>query len=291
MSRRELAGDRAAARRGQVRARYGAIATAGDGCTPDRGRSSCCGTNASGPCCLRGSGCGGSDYSPRELASVPSGANLRLGCGNPTALLDLKPREIVLDLGSGAGIDCFLAARKVGPRGHVIGVDMTAEMLGKARENARRGRYANVEFRLGEIEHLPVADRSVDVVISNCVVNLSPEKAAVYREAWRVLRPGGRLAISDVLATRPPSAHERADPEQWSGCRSGAVPAQKVRMFLRRAGFREVVVRPTPLGKRASPRRGEVPLGVVPAEIRAVRPREPVPKRPAPVSGRPRSAA
>jgi arsenite methyltransferase len=133
-------------------------------------------------------------YSPEETAAVPEGSNLGLGCGNPQAIAGLKPGEVVLDLGSGAGFDCFLAARQVGNSGHVIGVDMTPAMLEKARNNASRGEYRNVEFRLGEIEHLPLANQSVDVVISNCVINLSPEKAKVFAEAFRVLRPGGRLA-------------------------------------------------------------------------------------------------
>jgi ubiquinone/menaquinone biosynthesis C-methylase UbiE len=181
---------------------------------------------------------------------------------------------VVLDLGSGAGIDCFLAAKKVGAKGHVIGVDMTPEMVGKARENARKGHYANVEFRLGEIEHLPVADDSVDVVLSNCVINLAPRKGPVYREAYRVLRPGGRLAISDVVATRPISARDRADSSLWSSCSSGALEANEVRTLLKRAGFHDVQLDLKIPKEVPETLRGQASLGVVSADIRAVKPRE-----------------
>ncbi len=205
---------------------------------------------------------------------MPEGANLGLGCGNPTALLALQPRQVVLDLGSGAGIDCFLAAKRVGTKGQVIGVDMTPEMLGRARENARRGHYTNVEFRLGEVEHLPVADDSVDVVISNCVINLVPDKGQVYREAFRVLRRGGHLAISDVVATRPISARERADPSLWSSCSSGAIEGKEVEALLRRVGFQEVRLDLKLPDQVPESLRGPASLGVVPADIRAVKPRE-----------------
>jgi len=165
-----------------------------------------------------------------------------LGCGNPRAIAALRKGEVVLDLGAGGGFDCFLAARQVGPRGHVIGVDMTPEMVAKARENARRGRFKNVEFRLGEIEHLPVADNSVDVIISNCVINLSPDKEQVYREAHRVLKPGGRLAISDVVALKPIPVAVRRDFDKYAGCVAGALEVRKLTCILRAVGFRDVRV-------------------------------------------------
>jgi ubiquinone/menaquinone biosynthesis C-methylase UbiE len=196
-----------------------------------------------------------------------------LGCGNPTAILGLKPGQTVLDLGSGAGIDCFLASKKVGPKGSVIGVDMTPEMLARARENARKGGYHNVEFRLGEIEHLPVSDSSIDVIISNCVVNLVPNKGSVYRESFRALRPGGVLAVSDVVATRPISAKERAEPSHWSSCSSGALEVNKVKSLLRRAGFVDVRVDLRIPERTPDSLSGPASLGVVAADIQATKPR------------------
>jgi SAM-dependent methyltransferase len=163
-----------------------------------------------------------------------------LGCGTPLAFAALREGEIVLDLGSGGGLDCLLAARQVGPTGRVIGIDMTAEMLAKARGNADRLGVGNVEFRLGEIESLPVADRSVDVVVSNCVVNLSPDKAAVFREALRVLRPGGRLAIADIVASAPLPASFREDPRRLAGCMAGALAVEELRAMLVAVGFGDV---------------------------------------------------
>jgi SAM-dependent methyltransferase len=181
-------------------------------------------------------------YSEAEMAAAPEGANLGLGCGNPTALASLKPGEVVLDLGSGAGFDCFLAAKKVGETGRVIGVDMTPEMLDKARGNARKAGVANVEFRLGEIENLPVADNSVDVVISNCVINLAPDKKRVFAEAFRVLRPGGRLLVSDIvlLAELPQAIMDSV--AAHVGCLAGASRKQDYLGAVEVAGFRDVQV-------------------------------------------------
>lgn len=179
-------------------------------------------------------------YSKKELDAVPEGADMGLGCGNPQAIAGLKKGEVVLDLGAGGGFDCFLAAKQVGARGRVIGVDMTPEMVAKARENARKGKFRNVEFRLGEIEHLPAADNSVDVILSNCVINLSPDKEQVYREAFRVLKPGGRLAISDVVAVKPIPAAVREDFDKYSGCVSGALQVRKLERILCAAGFSDI---------------------------------------------------
>jgi ubiquinone/menaquinone biosynthesis C-methylase UbiE len=179
-------------------------------------------------------------YSPEELAAVPEDANLGLGCGNPTALAGLKPGETVLDLGSGAGIDCFLAAKKVGPSGRVIGVDMTAEMIDRARENARKNGIANVEFRLGEIENLPVADGTVDVILSNCVINLSTDKPRVFREAFRVLRPGGRMMVSDLALKKPLPKAIRDSVEAYVACIAGAMVKDEYLGAIRDAGFKDV---------------------------------------------------
>jgi arsenite methyltransferase len=181
-------------------------------------------------------------YTEDEISAVPEGSNLGLGCGNPTALASLKEGERVLDLGSGGGFDCFLAAKKVGKSGKVIGVDMTPEMLDKARKNARKGKYTNVEFRLGEIENLPVADNSVDVIISNCVINLAPNKKRVFEEAYRVLAPNGRLMVSDiVLLKQLPEAIQR-NAEAYTSCIAGAEIKDKYLDLMRNAGFKEVKV-------------------------------------------------
>jgi SAM-dependent methyltransferase len=179
-------------------------------------------------------------YREEDLASVPAGANLGLGCGNPIAFASLKKGETVLDLGSGGGLDCFLAARKVGEKGRVIGVDMTPEMVDKARENARKSRYGNVEFRLGEIENLPVGDNIADIVISNCVINLSPDKARVFREAFRVLKPGGRLMVSDIVLLKKLPAEVEKSVEAYIGCLSGAIMKDKYLSLIREAGFQDV---------------------------------------------------
>lgn len=179
-------------------------------------------------------------YSPEQLQSVVDGANLGLGCGNPIAIGEIKPGDVILDLGSGAGFDCFLAAKKVEPNGRVIGVDMTPEMLSKARQNAVKMGMNNVEFRLGEIEHLPVADNSVDIIISNCVINLSPDKRQVFTDAFRVLRSGGRLFISDVVGTADMPASLREQAALRTGCIAGAEPIDRIRFFLTEAGFQHI---------------------------------------------------
>ena len=269
-SKSEVASD---SRRNQVRERYGTIASGGT-LTVLPSSSSCCGEGAGSSCCGDTSVSVQLGYTPEQLASLPEGANLGLGCGNPTAILGLKPGQKVLDLGSGAGIDCFLASKKVGSKGSVIGVDMTPQMLSKARENAQKGGYKNVEFRLGEIEHLPVADSTVDVVISNCVINLAPEKGQVYREAFRVLRPGGRFAVSDVVATRPITEKERADATLWSSCSSGALEAREVKALLKRAGFTDIRVDLKSTGIPPESLKDQAALGVVSADIQATKPRK-----------------
>jgi ubiquinone/menaquinone biosynthesis C-methylase UbiE len=179
-------------------------------------------------------------YSEEDIKTVPEGANLGLGCGNPVALASLKEGETVLDLGSGAGFDCFLAADKVGKKGRVIGIDMTPEMVEKARENAEKGKYENVEFRLGEIEHLPAADSSVDIIISNCVINLAPDKNNVFMEAFRVLKPGGRLMISDIVLLKELPDSIKSSIQAYVGCVSGAVMKDKYIGAIKEAGFKEV---------------------------------------------------
>jgi SAM-dependent methyltransferase len=219
-----------------VRGRYArAAGEAGCGC-PAEGASGCCGSSPDNSDWMNQI----MGYSRQELGSVVEGANLGLGCGNPTAIGELKTGETVLDLGSGGGFDCFLAARKVGEEGHVIGVDMTPEMLSKARENALKMGTTNVEFRLGEIEHLPVADSSVDAIISNCVINLSPEKGQVFKEAFRVLRPGGRLMISDVVATAEMPDQLRQQAAMMTGCIAGAEHVDRIKERLMEAGFLNV---------------------------------------------------
>ena len=183
-------------------------------------------------------------YSQEELASVPPGANMGLGCGNPMAIASLKKGETIVDLVSGGGFDCFLAAKQVGETGRVIGVDMTAEMISKARENATKGGYSNVEFRLSEIEHLPVADGTADVIISNCVINLSPEKIHVFRETFRILKPGGRLAITDVVASAPLPAEFKKDSTLLSGCIAGAATIEELNAMLQEVGFTDIKVCP-----------------------------------------------
>ncbi|MBA7639674.1 Arsenite methyltransferase [subsurface metagenome] len=179
-------------------------------------------------------------YTEEELKAVPEGANLGLGCGNPVALASLSEGETVLDFGSGAGFDCFLAANQVGEKGRVIGVDMTPEMIEKARENAGQGNYENVEFRLGEIENIPAADNSVDVVISNCVINLAPDKGRVFKEAFRVLKPGGRLMVSDIVLLKELPDFIKNSIEAYVGCLSGAIMSDEYIEAVKAAGFHEV---------------------------------------------------
>ena len=219
-----MTGERSQEIRSRVRESYAATAEAGE---------RCCGPpTKTAKAVSRGIG-----YSDSELEAVPEESVMGLGCGNPTAIASLKPGETVLDLGCGGGLDCFLAARQVGPEGRVIGVDMTPAMLEKARVNAAKGGYDNVEFRLSEIEHLPVADASVDVMLSNCVINLSPDKAAVFREAFRVLKPGGRLSISDIVATAPLPEALTGDIAMVAGCIGGAAAVDDIVGWLEQAGF------------------------------------------------------
>ena len=214
--------------RDAVREHYGKVADAdAPGCAPG-----CCGGGTASSLKL--------GYSEQDLAGVPAGADLGLGCGNPQAIADLRPGETVIDLGSGAGFDCFLAAKRVLPGGRVIGIDMTSSMVTKARNNAKKVGIAGVEFRLGEIEHLPVADATADVILSNCVINLVPDKKAAFQEAWRALKPGGRLAISDVVALAPLPDALQEKVVALTGCISGASPVEELRAALSEVGFTEV---------------------------------------------------
>jgi arsenite methyltransferase len=183
-------------------------------------------------------------YSEDDLNNVPNGADMGLGCGNPRAIASLKVGEVAVDLGAGGGFDCFLASQEVGPGGHVIGVDMTPDMLSKARNNATKGKYKNVEFRLGEIENLPIANNTADVILSNCVINLSPNKVQVFKEAFRVLKPGGRLAISDVVATVELPEEMKNDPKLIAGCMGNASLVDDLEAMIKAAGFENVKIQP-----------------------------------------------
>jgi len=230
-----MSGERERAQRAAVRERYGRIAESGGCC--DDGESDRGGPTDEG----YGERLG---YDSEDVNAVEAGANLGLGCGNPTAIASLEPGDTVLDLGSGGGFDCFLAAREVGEGGRVIGVDMTPEMVERARENAERNGSENVEFRLGEIEHLPVPDRSVDVIVSNCVINLSPAKERVFEEAYRVLRPGGRLAVSDVVAGAEIPEEIATDLDSLAGCVAGAATVDELETMLSAVGFEGIRIEP-----------------------------------------------
>ncbi len=250
--------------RAAVRESYGKAATTAAGC--------CSGSSCCAPIPVASLNLG---YSQGELDAVPDGANLGLGCGNPQAIAALKAGETVLDLGSGAGFDAFLAARAVGTAGRVIGVDMTDEMLAKARSNAEKGGYGNVDFRHGLIEQLPVENDCVDVIISNCVINLSPEKPRVFAEAFRVLKPGGRLAISDVVATAELPPEARADLALYTGCMAGASHIDDLEKMLAAAGFTAIAITPKDESRgfirEWAPGRG-IEEYVVSAHIQAVKP-------------------
>lgn len=228
--------------RNKVRDAYSQVAEANN-------QGDCCGTASS--CC------GVSDdaqinqlistrlgYSADDLKNTPDGADMGLGCGNPAAIASLKVGETVLDLGSGGGFDAFLAANQVGDTGQVIGVDMTPQMISKARANAAKAGYSQVEFRLGEIEHLPVADNSIDVIISNCVINLSPNKQQVFNDAYRALKPGGRLAISDVVSSRELPDEIKNDQTLYSACVSGASSIDTLQQLMQQAGFKDIRIEP-----------------------------------------------
>jgi arsenite methyltransferase len=219
----------------KVKLSYGKIAVQGGscGCGPS---SSCCGSS-SAETASRDLG-----YNGTDLGSIPQDANLGLGCGNPTAFASLKEGETVLDLGSGAGIDCFIAAQKVGKSGKVIGVDMTPEMIKRAQENALKGNFVNVEFRLGDIEHLPVEDKTVDVIISNCVINLAPDKKQAFREAFRALKPGGRIMVSDMVLLKELPDAAKGSAETYVACIAGAVLKDEYLDTIRSAGFVDVSV-------------------------------------------------
>jgi SAM-dependent methyltransferase len=226
--------------RQSVRDSYAKVAEASDAGECCGVETSCCGVSAD----INSVHSTRLGYSENDLDHIPGGADMGLGCGNPRAIASLQADEVVLDLGSGGGFDAFLAAREVGEHGQVIGVDMTPAMVSKARRNAETAGFSNVEFRLGEIEYLPVADSSVDVIISNCVINLSPDKARVFREAYRALRPGGRLAISDVVATATLPDEVRDDPHLHACCVAGAALVDELQAMLEQAGFTDIRITP-----------------------------------------------
>jgi arsenite methyltransferase len=243
--------------RDAVRERYGKLVREGISASEALPVVPCCGTPETNPktgssasCCSGGAGLSfdgissAIGYKEEDIQGVPEGANMGLGCGNPVALASLKTGETVVDLGCGGGFDCFLASKEVGRSGKVIGVDMTPEMIAKARENAVKAGASNIEFRLGEIEHLPVADNSADIIMSNCVINLSPDKLRVYRDAFRVLKPGGRLAISDIVATAPVPEEIRKNLALLTACIGGAATIEETEHLLREAGFQDIKITP-----------------------------------------------
>ena len=228
--------------RQEVREAYAEVARADDAGEACGVGASCCGTT--GDVAINTLISTRLGYSETDLAQVPAGADMGLGCGNPKAIAALSPGEVVIDLGAGGGFDCFLASAEVGNEGRVIGIDMTPDMLSKARNNVAKGGFTNVEFRLGEIEHLPVADSTANVIISNCVINLSPDKPQVFREAYRVLQPGGRLAISDVVATVELPPAMRNDPALVAGCMGNASLIHELEDMIAAAGFEQVLIQP-----------------------------------------------
>ena len=279
--------------RESVRDTYAKVAMVGVSVSGSSQSTSCCGPPNKSLRTIPTSSCGCGEpgfsakqmsttmgYSKEDMAEVPEGANMGLGCGNPVALASLKPGETVVDLGSGGGFDCFLAAREVGKTGRVIGVDMTPEMISKARRNAEGAEIGNVEFRLGEIEHLPVADNYADIVMSNCVINLSPDKQGVYRDAFRVLKPGGRLSISDVLTTAQLPEKIRNDLSLLGACIGGAATIGDTEEMLEQVGFTDIKIRPKDysrdLIRRWNPAKNHQALDyVVSANIEAVKPYQP----------------
>ncbi|MFC1482699.1 arsenite methyltransferase [Candidatus Margulisiibacteriota bacterium] len=229
--------------RKNVRSTYAQVVksnTGGCGCSSD---ASCCGEAVNTLSSIQNQA-EKIGYTKDEIKNVPKGANMDLGCGNPHLLAHIKQGDTVLDLGSGGGVDCFIAAKKVGKKGQVIGIDMTSEMITKARAIAQKEKYFNVEFRLGEIEHLPVADNSIDSIISNCVINLSPEKEKVFQEAYRVLKKGGRLAITDIITTIPLPNEIKENPELQASCVGGAVTKEELENTLKKVGFRKINIKP-----------------------------------------------
>ncbi|MFX0018538.1 MAG: arsenite methyltransferase [Promethearchaeota archaeon] len=228
-----------------VRESYGKIADRNKGyscCSPSSSSTQTSSSSCCGDVSLTQNYSSRIGYSEEELRSVPEGANLGLGCGNPTALASIKEGEVVVDLGSGAGFDCFLAANKVGKSGKVIGIDMTAQMIDSARENAKKGDYENIEFRLGEIENLPVADNTADLIISNCVINLSPDKERVFHEAFRVLKSGGRMMISDIVLTEELPYLLKQNLEAYVSCVSGALLKEKYISIIQDVGFQNIEI-------------------------------------------------